>query len=97
MAKQSYNSPRSVLPLLVPLASAILTAQFLGSDAINLRLPFLQIYWLAANLSILHIPNYRIHSAGWRQHNQGEKWREKPLCDSSVPPHLPKHLKDLSL
>ena len=38
----------------------------------------LQIYWLTANLSIIHIPNYRLQSAGWRQLNkEGEKERKK--------------------
>lgn len=51
---------------------------FLGQIAWTSMVPFLQIYWLTANLSIIHIPNYRLQSAGWRQLNkEGEKERER--------------------
>lgn len=40
--------------------------------------PSPQIYWLTDNLSIIHIPNYRLQSAGWRQKNKkGEKEQNK--------------------
>lgn len=43
---------------------------FLGQITWVSMAPFLQIYWLTANLSIIHIPNYRLRSAGWRQENK---------------------------
>ncbi len=51
---------------------------FLGQIAWTSMAPFPQIYWLTANLSIIHIPNYRLQSAGWRQQNkEGEDERKK--------------------
>lgn len=51
---------------------------FLGQIAWTSMAPFPQIYWFTANLSIIHIPNYRLQSAGWRQqHKEGEEeWKK---------------------
>lgn len=51
---------------------------FLGQIAWTSMATSPQIYWLTANLSIIHIPNYRLQPAGWRQQNkEGEKKRSR--------------------
>lgn len=57
----------------------ILTAQFPGSDRRNL------LYWLTANLSIIHIPNYRLWSAGWRQQSKDGRKRGKDELSTTFP------------
>lgn len=75
MAQQSRNSLQPVLPQ--PLNYSLRTVSWVRSYE-PLWLPFLQIYWLTANLSIIHIPNYRLRSTGWRQKSKDqEKERER--------------------
>lgn len=62
--------------------------RFLGQIAWTSVAPFLQIYWLTANLSIIHIPNYRFRPARWQQQNKRIRG-EKTCCPSSASPHLP--------
>lgn len=50
---------------------------FLGQIAWTSMAPFPQIYWFTANLSIIHIPNYRLQSAGWRQQHKEGRGRVK--------------------
>lgn len=78
MAPQSHNSQQSVLPQLVPLCFTIHSVVSWVISHEPLWFPFPQIYRLTANLSIIHIPNYRLQSAGWRQkHKKEEKeWKE---------------------
>lgn len=58
-------------------AQLFLQRSFLGHIAWTSMAPFPQIYWLTANLSIIHIPNYRLQSAGWQQQNkEGEDERK---------------------
>lgn len=70
----THNGPSSHSSSLSPLSYSHWAVSWVRSHE-PLRLPFLQIYWLTANLSIRHIPNYRLQSAWWQQQNKEVKRR----------------------